>query len=77
MVRHTPPRLTDIMLRPLSQTEFNQRYSLIEVMGIGFAAGVGTFLSVFMVRLGRVDIPGELVDCTASTLHDASLNPIR
>ncbi len=52
MVRYTSRRLIDIMLRPAGPDEINQRYSMIEVMGIGVAAGVGTFLSVFMARLG-------------------------
>jgi hypothetical protein len=33
----------------------NQRNVLIDAIGVGITAGVGSFLSVFMVRLGATD----------------------
>jgi len=45
-------RLWDILRHPRSVEERNQRNVLIDAIGVGLASGVGTFLSVFLVRLG-------------------------
>jgi hypothetical protein len=42
----------DVLLRPTSVEETNQRNVLLDGFGIGLASGVGTFLSVLLVRLG-------------------------
>ncbi len=45
-------RLWDVLFRPASLEQFNQRHVLIDGIGVGLTAGVGSFLSVFLVRLG-------------------------
>jgi len=40
------------VLRPASPAERNQRNVVIDAIGVGITAGVGSFLSVFLVRLG-------------------------
>ncbi len=44
--------LWQIFLRPASREQINQRNVLIDGIGVGITAGVGSFLSVFLVRLG-------------------------
>ena len=48
-------RLWDVLRRPASPEQRNQRNVLIDAIGVGITAGVGSFLSVFMVRLGATD----------------------
>jgi hypothetical protein len=50
-----PARLWDVLLRPATTEQRNQRNVLIDAIGVGITAGVGSFLSVFMVRLGATD----------------------
>lgn len=40
------------MLQPANVEELNTRSVLIDGVGVGLVAGIGTFLSVFLVRLG-------------------------
>ncbi len=49
---HYQPSLGAILFRPTSRAEINQRNVLIDAIGVGITAGVGSFLSVFLVRLG-------------------------
>lgn len=44
--------LWDVILRPTNREQVNQRNVLIDAIGVGITAGVGSFLSVFLVRLG-------------------------
>lgn len=48
-------RLWDVLLRPTTLEQRNQRNVLIDGIGVGITAGVGSFLSVFLVRLGASD----------------------
>lgn len=48
---HNAP-LWRVLLRPGSREQINQRNVLIDGIGVGITAGVGSFLSVFLVRLG-------------------------
>ena len=48
-------RLWDVLRRPASPEQRNQRNVLIDAIGVGITAGVGSFLSVFLVRLGATD----------------------
>lgn len=48
---HEAP-LWDVILRPRGQQQINQRNVVIDAIGVGITAGVGSFLSVFLVRLG-------------------------
>lgn len=48
---HDAP-LWDVLLRPQGQEQINQRNVVIDAVGVGITAGVGSFLSVFLVRLG-------------------------
>ncbi|MCX7670772.1 MAG: MFS transporter [Anaerolineae bacterium] len=48
---HSAP-LWRIIFRPASPAERNQRNVVIDAIGVGITAGVGSFLSVFLVRLG-------------------------
>jgi hypothetical protein len=48
---HNAP-LLNVLLRPSSTEQVNQRNVLIDAIGVGITAGVGSFLSVFLVRLG-------------------------
>ncbi|MEJ5199452.1 MAG: MFS transporter [Anaerolineae bacterium] len=41
-----------VIFRPASPAERNQRNVVIDAIGVGITAGVGSFLSVFLVRLG-------------------------
>ncbi len=45
-------RLWDVLFRPATREQSNQRNVLIDGIGVGITAGVGSFLSVFLVRLG-------------------------
>ena len=45
-------RLWDVLFRPVDQQQINQRNVVIDAIGVGITAGVGSFLSVFLVRLG-------------------------
>jgi len=49
-------RLWDVLIRPATQEQINQRNVLIDAVGVGITAGVGSFLSVFLVRLGASDL---------------------
>jgi hypothetical protein len=44
--------LGHVLLHPSSQQELNHRNVVIYAIGVGITAGVGSFLSVFLVRLG-------------------------
>ena len=44
-----------LLFRPASPEQRNQRNVLIDAIGVGITAGVGSFLSVFLVRLGATD----------------------
>ena len=48
-------RLWDVLLHPATAEQRNQRSVLIDAIGVGITAGVGSFLAVFMVRLGATD----------------------
>ncbi len=48
---HNAP-LWQIFFKPVSREQINQRNVLIDGIGVGITAGVGSFLSVFLVRLG-------------------------
>lgn len=50
--RNQSAPLWQVLLRPASREETNQRNVLIDAIGVGITAGVGSFLSVFLVRLG-------------------------
>lgn len=50
-----PARLWDVLFRPATLEQRNQRNVLIDGIGVGITAGVGSFLSVFLVRLGASD----------------------
>ncbi len=41
-----------VLFRPTSLAERNQRNVVIDAIGVGITAGVGSFLAVFLVRLG-------------------------
>lgn len=45
-------RLLEVLFRPVGQEQINQRNVVIDAVGVGITAGVGSFLSVFLVRLG-------------------------
>ena len=47
--------LWDVMFHPATLDERNQRNVLVDGIGVGLASGIGTFLSVFLVRLGASD----------------------
>ena len=44
--------LSHVLFHPSSQQELNHRNVVIDAIGVGITAGVGSFLSVFLVRLG-------------------------
>lgn len=48
-------RLWTILFRPATPEQRNQRNVLIDGIGVGITAGVGSFLAVFLVRLGATD----------------------
>ncbi|MGC8782492.1 MAG: MFS transporter, partial [Anaerolineae bacterium] len=48
----TSAPLWRVIFRPTSPAERNQRNVVIDAIGVGITAGVGSFLSVFLVRLG-------------------------
>ena len=48
---HEAP-LRAVLFRPANREQLNQRNVLIDGIGVGITAGVGSFLSVFLVRLG-------------------------
>ena len=41
-----------VLFRPGNRAQLNQRNVLIDGIGVGITAGIGSFLSVFLVRLG-------------------------
>ena len=49
---YQPTALWNVLLHPVSTDQRNQRSVLIDSVGVGICAGVGSFLSVFLVRLG-------------------------
>lgn len=49
-------RLWDVIFRPISLEQTNQRNVLIDGIGVGITAGVGSFLAVFLVRLGASNL---------------------
>jgi Na+/melibiose symporter-like transporter len=49
---HHEPSLRAVLFRPATREQLNQRNVLIDAIGVGITAGVGSFLSVFLVRLG-------------------------
>lgn len=61
-------RLWDLLLRPTTRDQINQRNVLVDAIGVGITAGVGSFLSVFLVRLGASSaLVGLLVAMPALT----------
>ena len=48
-------RLWTVLFHPATPEQRNQRNVLIDGIGVGITAGVGSFLSVFLVRLGATD----------------------
>jgi Na+/melibiose symporter-like transporter len=48
----TDSALRDVLFRPANVEQSNQRNVLIDAIGVGITAGVASFLSVFLVRLG-------------------------
>lgn len=48
---HDAP-LWRILFKPQGRPQLNQRSVVIDAIGVGITAGVGSFLSVFLVRLG-------------------------
>ena len=48
---HEAPLWT-VLFHPFNREQLNQRNVLIDAIGVGITAGVGSFLSVFLVRLG-------------------------
>ncbi len=48
----SPNRLWDVLFHPASVAEKNQRNVVVDAIGVGITAGVGSYLSVFLVRLG-------------------------
>jgi hypothetical protein len=50
-----PAGLWHILLRAATRGERNQRAVLIDAIGVGITAGVGSFLSVFLLRLGATN----------------------
>ena len=44
-----------VLFRPASREQQNQRNVVVDAMGVGITAGVGSFLSVFLVRLGATN----------------------
>ncbi len=49
---HNETPLWAVLFRPSNREQLNQRNVLIDGIGVGITAGVGSFLSVFLVRLG-------------------------
>jgi hypothetical protein len=45
-------RYFDVIFRPTTLEQVNQRNVIVDSIGVGITAGVGSFLSVFLVRLG-------------------------
>lgn len=45
-------RLWDVLFHPATLEQVNQRNVIVDAVGVGITAGVGSFLSVFLVRLG-------------------------
>lgn len=54
-------RLWDVLVRPATLEQRNQRNVLIDGIGVGITAGVGSFLSVFLVRLGATSFQVSLL----------------
>jgi len=52
----TQSRLWTVLTHPTTPEERNQRNVLVDAIGVGITAGVGSFLSVFLVRLGASDV---------------------
>ncbi|MDQ1300290.1 MAG: hypothetical protein QG637_207 [Chloroflexota bacterium] len=51
-----PAHLWRVLLRPANVEQRNQRNVIVDAMGVGITAGVGSFLSVFLVRLGASNL---------------------
>jgi hypothetical protein len=49
---HAATSLRQVLFHPTSQSQINHRNVVIDAIGVGITAGVGSFLSVFLVRLG-------------------------
>jgi hypothetical protein len=47
--------LWKVLRHPRNQDEINQRHVLIDGIGVGITIGIGSFLSVFLVRLGATN----------------------
>jgi Na+/melibiose symporter-like transporter len=47
--------LTHILFHPSTQQEVNHRNVVFDAIGVGITAGVGSFLAVFLVRLGATN----------------------
>jgi hypothetical protein len=47
--------LAHVLFHPNGQHEINHRNVVIDAIGVGITAGVGSFLSVFLVRLGATN----------------------
>ena len=47
--------LRSVLLRPATQTQINHRNVIVDAIGVGITAGVGSFLSVFLVRIGATN----------------------
>ena len=54
-------RLPGWFTHPATVEERNARDVLVDGVGVGIASGIGTFLSVFMVRLGASDFQVGLI----------------
>ena len=52
VAHHQDAPLWQVLARPTTREQVNQRNVLIDGIGVGITAGVGSFLSVFLVRLG-------------------------
>ncbi len=51
-----PAGLWRVLFRPATLEERNQRAVVIDAIGVGITAGVGSFLAVFLVRLGASNL---------------------
>jgi hypothetical protein len=54
-LRHTPARWIESFRNPTSIEDRNVRNVVADSVGVGLASGVGSFLSVFLLRLGATD----------------------
>jgi hypothetical protein len=53
--------LREVLFRPASAEQRNQRNVLVDAFGVGITAGVASFLSVFLVRLGATTFQVSLL----------------